>query len=527
MISVPDSFHTHAAGQVIVPRTGLRISFTRESSDDVGYFTLDKSVLDGPDLLAPNWDNPIQSWDAYKYADFTDRLVSMEYSRSIEFPYGVQTALADISLDNTDGYFTPGSGSAISGYNFPKRPLRLLAGFEGEGLLPQFVGLTQEMPVIDDNAKVAKYHAADFLSEIAAMNLTNIIVGQDLRTDQVLKLILDQFGVRESQEAFEQGANVIPFVFFDIGESAGEAIRKLIQAEGGRLWLDEEGMLRFQARASHMEEPIFNFGAYQVIKMAPSSDSRIVNHIVIDANVREVQEWQTVYTKASSSTTVNDSLWVIPSGGSITRELSLSDPCLAVEPLEQGKNAGVSWFSTRTSGGTEVSTGVTASGVLTSTSYKVTFTNNYSEALEVDEISLWGEPAKVVDHIKHDSRDLDSEKKYGEQLMEIRDNQFFQSVHQAHAFSQWLLLQHGDYGATFDVEVKGDFALQLGDMVQFDSTTDFPGAYVIEAISYVLGVGSMTTKLKVHPYRTAGPGPFILDQSQLVATHSDSGDYLG
>lgn len=524
MISVSDVFHTEARGQIIVPNVGCRFAFNRNSTKRK-YFTLDDSVLNGPDLLAPNTDNPIQSWDEYNYTDYSGRLVRMEYSRSIEFPYGTQSALADVEVDNFDGYFTPGSGSAVSPYNFPKRPLRLVAGFEGTEQVQQFVGLTQEMPVINDNSRTAKYHAIDFLSEIGAMNLSQVVVGQDMRTDEVLKLIFRQFGVLDTQESFERGANVIPFVFFDVGENAGDVIRKLIQAEGGRLWLDEEGVLKFQARTTISNDPVFNFSDYQVLKMTPSSSSRIVNHVVIEADIREVQEWQTVYTKASSSSTVSDSLWVIPAGGTLTRQLTLDDPCLSVTTPELGKNADVSWFSIKTSGGVEVLTGVSATGVLTSNSYDLTFTNSTAQPLEVDEISLWGEPAKVVDHINYDLRDTTSEGKFGEQLMEIKDNQFFQDNSQVDSFARFIIAEYANYGTTYEAEVKGDFSIQLGDMVQFDSTCDVAGEFIVESISYVIGVGSMTTKLGLHAHRLGSA--FVLDRSKLMNAETDNGDRLG
>lgn len=524
MIEVSDAFHKQARGQVICPRVGCRFAFDRNSTVRK-YFTLDDSVLNGPDLLAPNTDNPIQSWDEYNYLDYSDRLVSMEYSRSVEFPYGTQTALADVSMDNFDDYFTPGSGSTVSPYNYPKRPIRLVAGFDQTEQVQQFVGLTQDMPTIDNSARVAKYHATDFLAEIATMNLSQVVVGQDMRTDQVLKLIFDQFGVLETQESFEHGANVIPFVFFDVGENAGDVIRKLIQAEGGRLWLDEEGVLKFQARTTTSDDPVFNFADYQVIKMAPSSSSRIVNHIVVEADIREVQEWQTIYTKASSASSVNESLWVIPANGTITRELSLEDPCLAITAPELGKNADVSWFSVKTSGGVEVLTGVSAVGTLTSNSYNITFTNTNNQALEVDEISLWGEPAKIVDRINYDLRDTMSEGRFGEQLMEIKDNQFFQDNDQVDSYARYLISEYANYGATYEAEVKGDFSIQLGDMVQFDSTCEISGRFIVEAISYVIGVGSMTTKLKLHPHRLGSD--FILDHSKLMNAKTDNGDRLG
>ena len=107
MIRVQDLFHALARKQVVGIMPKVMMSFTKEKSDSTSYFQLNHSTLDSADLLSADADNPIQLWDTYKYADYSDRLTSAEYSRSIEYPYNVQTALADISLDNADDMFSP------------------------------------------------------------------------------------------------------------------------------------------------------------------------------------------------------------------------------------------------------------------------------------------------------------------------------------------------------------------------------------------------------------------------------------
>src|SRR5690606_38037671 len=106
----------------------------KQFDDDVTFFTLDQSQLNGIDILAPTGDNPIQAWDYYKYADFTERLVYVNIQRSLEFPYSVVSAIADFQLNNYDKYITPNSSSPISSYILPKRPVRLLQGFSNSVL---------------------------------------------------------------------------------------------------------------------------------------------------------------------------------------------------------------------------------------------------------------------------------------------------------------------------------------------------------------------------------------------------------
>ena len=512
MITASDAFHAEAIGQVINPVARYYISFDKETSADTTYFTLNQSALNGSDILTTSDDNPIQLWDTYDYKDYSDRLVKVEWSRSIEFPYTVQSAIADVTLNNYDGYFTPNSDSTISDDNLPKRPARIYAGYSTNGVVPQLVGLTQEMPSIDDNNRIATYHMMDFLSEIAEQNLNSVVAMQNARTDQVLAMIVTQFGVLPSQYNFDKGANAIPFVFFDKNTNAGEAIRKLVQAEIGRMWLDEMGMLRFQSRVNVPSEPVMVLDNYSVISIKPSTSSQMVNHVKVTADIREVQEWQSVYTKVSSGDSVSSDLWVVPAGSSYTWEASLIDPCYDIQAPTIGKNSAVSWFTARTSNGEEITSGVTCSGELSTNAYSMTFTNNNLVPVEIDEIELWGEPAKVVDVIDYDAYEDESLAKYGDNLLEVTDNQFIQSYSQAEAFAKYLLYQYAFYNGVLELEVKGDVALQIGDVVSIQ-TTQFTGTYMVDSLAYNLQPGLLATRMTVHKF-TAIPF-FVLDSSVL------------
>ena len=76
---------------------------------------------------------------------------------------------------------------------------------------------------------------------------------RDVRTDEVLAEIFTQFGLAPSQYDLSTGRNVIKFLFFEKEQlTAGDVIRPLIQAEGGALWLGEDGIIRFRPRLSNL-----------------------------------------------------------------------------------------------------------------------------------------------------------------------------------------------------------------------------------------------------------------------------------
>lgn len=514
MITTPLSFHRKANGQVIDLVSKLYISFYKEKSDWITYFTLDSSVLNGGDILKSLDDNPIQLWDTYNYYDYSSRLISVSVERSIQFPYGVQCAQCDITLDNYDSYFDPTNlASNIAEYNLPSRPIKIYAGYNGETPVGQFVGLTQDMPTVNNQYGTVSYHSVDFLSAIANQTLNKTISMRNVDTSKVLAEIVEQFGVLPTQYDFETGSNVIPFVFFDKGENAGEAIRKLVQAEGGQFWLDETGILRFARRASFPTDPVLTLSDYSIISVEPSGVSDIVNRIKITCDLREVQEFQTVYSKKSTENATSN-LWVVGPGASIIRECKLEDPCYDIVQPTLGKNSAVSYFTAKNVQGQEITSGIIASGELSTNAYTITFTNNNLFSVEIDEVQLWGEPAKVYDVLEYDAYDDDSVEKYGERVMEINDNKFFQSYAQAESYVVYMLNERSKYNNTLKLSVKGDFALQLGDTIAL--TGDYEGNYKVDAITWQMENGRLVYSLKVHGFEITDY--FTLDKSRLDGT---------
>src|SRR5690606_41445615 len=104
---------------------GSLISFTKAYDDDVTFFTYDVSEYDGPDVYAPNNDNPLQAWDKYAYTNYSERIIDMAVTRELTFPYSVASAIADFTLNNYDKLFTPHSSSPIEQYILPKRPVKI------------------------------------------------------------------------------------------------------------------------------------------------------------------------------------------------------------------------------------------------------------------------------------------------------------------------------------------------------------------------------------------------------------------
>jgi len=519
MIGVSDSFHSKAFGQIIAPIVRLYVSFDKTLNTG-SFFTLDTSELSGADILkSGEIDVPSQDWDFYDYKDFSDRLVSVNWSRALEFPYQVQCGQLDFSLSNTDGFFIPlNTKSAIGELNLPSRPVRLYAGFNGETqILPQFVGLTQELPAVHNESRTVDYHVVDFLWDICSEALTTAIDLQNVRTDEVIAAILQSYGLAPSQYQLARGRYTVPFVFFDVGETIGTALKQLVQSENGFLWLDEKGIVRFETASSINSdtETVAKLTDYDILDMAAGDFSDIVNHIRISADIREVQEYQEIYAKSESAETVSSSLWVVPAGGSYKISCGLSDPCYDVVAPTLGESSSVSWFTAQDSSLNEVKSGITATGVLSSTSYDITFVNTNNFAVEIVAMKLWGSPAKVYDRIDYDAYDDESVKKYGDQLLEITDNRFFQTYSQADSYARQLIGARRDYNRTMTASIKGDFSFQLMDMIEIETAAgDYDGIYRILGISYQIQDGNLVTELTLNG-ASIQSGAFTLNVSRL------------
>lgn len=509
MQTVSPAFNALANGDIRPHTWGGLISFTKEYDDAITFFTLGVSQLNGTDLLGTTEDNPLQAWDKYEYADYSERIIDMAVTRQLDFPYSVVSAIADFSLNNFDKYFTPNASSPIDGYILPKRPVRLLQGLS-ETLLPQFVGLTQGMPEISEIEGTAQFTAMDFLTQIYDMPIRNTDAMRDVRTDEVLADIFDQFGLLPTQYSLGIGRNVIKFLFFEKDQlTAGDVIRPIMQAEGGDLWLDELGIIRFRPRLEQPSTPVYDFDEDSIVSCTVVDEDRLINHMIINTDVREVQEWQTIYSKKTNDNDLN----VIPALSSGVYKADLTDPVLDIVQPVNGENSDVSWFTASVPDGTLVS-GVTVTSVAFKTNtYEITMANSNNFPVNINQMNLWGQPAKKIslEPIVYENKDQDSVDKYEDQTLEISNN-FIQTIDAARSLALPILDEYSEYADLIELEVKGNPATQLSDIVNVDYQ-HFTGQYRIINKRDKLAAGKYTQIIKGRRYTPRQW--FTLNQSQL------------
>lgn len=507
---VPTIFNDYAQGDIRPHSWGIRISFDKVIDSSVTWFVLDQSLLDGPDLLQGNTDNPLQAWDLYEYKDYSDRIVSQSWSRELDFPYSVASARGDFILVNTDQYFTPNGPSPINDFILPKRPVRLLSGFNGI-LIPQFVGLTSGMPEIDEQSGTAVFTALDFLTQIYDLPIQETISAQNIRTDEVLEIIFTQYGLAPSQYNLLRGRNVIPFLFFEKKAiSAGEVIRRLLEAEMGLLWLDEVGIIQFRPRLTQIETPVYDFDSTNIVSLTTSGDDNIINAVYINSDIRAVVEYQPIYDQS-----LVGSPFDVESSTSVDTFLQLEDPAVTATSPVNGEIAGTSWFTATDIDGNVVTSGVniTSSFLFTNT-YKLTFQNTNLFPITISGMQIWGEPAKIVDRIRYENTDDASVSKYDIKSITI-DNNFIQSISQCDSLALTILDAYSEYAGIITMEVKGNPALQLDDIITVDYRT-YDGQYKITKLDNNLSQGKFTQVITAKSYKPREW--FTLDVSLLDGT---------
>jgi hypothetical protein len=477
------------------------MSFPKSFLEDVDFFTIGVSTIGGGDIIKGEGD-VIQEWDKYQYDDYSYRIHSIEVTRQEEDVNSVALAIADIEMENHDNYFTPNGGSIIDEFILPYRPTKLFMGFGAENV-PVFVGLTEKMPTVDEKTKRVKFHLIDFMYSLFNRPLDESLMLQDVRTDEALEELMDLAGITPTQYDFDTGFNIIDFVYFEKGTKFGDAVKELMEAEMGRFYMDETGIIRFKNRQNYSDVPVWHFDKSNVIGIKTRTQDEIINVVEIKADVREVQANQKFWELQSTTR--------VPANSSLDIWADFEDPVTDCDDPEYILTATTSLYATNTEedgSGTPVSADFAlSSSFLFAQSYKMTFQNDNDFDVFITALELFATPAKVVKKIYVREEDTESVAKYDERVLTIENN-FINNEGDATSKAKILLGDYSEYGGINELVVIGNPAIQIGDAVSC-SIDGFAGTYVISKIvTKLVGaqlIQTLTVKLKnVQTYFTIG-----------------------
>lgn len=488
MQTVTSDFNTRANKGMRKLAWRALMSFPRAYNAAVSFFTIGVSTIGGADIIKGEG-SVVAEWDKYQYDDYSYRIKSIEVTRTEEMVNSTTLAQADVVFENHDNYFTPSRGSSIQDFILPYRPIKLYGGF-GADAIPQFTGLTEKMPTIDEKNKTASFHCIDFMYSLFNRPLDSAVMYLGKRTDEILASLLVAFGITPTQYNFDIGYNIINFAFFDKGQKFGDVVKELMEAEMGRFYMDEQGTIRFKNRQSYSTQIMWFFNTSNIVDIQTSTYDEIINTVTVKANVREVQAKQKYWELQSAVS--------IPAGGSLDVWADFNDPVTTVDAPVYITSATTSLFTTNTAqdgSGDVVGSGISFSNQLFAKSYKMTISNSNAYPVYITSLELFCTPALVLKQIYVRQSDSASVAKYDERVLDI-ENDYINNEGDANSKALMIIDDYATYANQYVLTVKGNPALQIGDAVSVN-VWGYSGTYVINKIVNRWQDGKFTQQLTV------------------------------
>lgn len=482
----------------------LLASFLKVFDDDIDFFTIGVSTIGGTDIIK-GVGSVVQEWDKYDYEDFSNRVLSFEYVRETEPPIGAVTlAMADIVFDNHDDLFTPTNRSGRYYGNIANgRPIRLYVGFKDTEKIQVFVGLTEGMPDIDEKNKTARFHCIDFLRKLQNTELTETVMFTDDRTDEVISGVLQSAGLATSQFSLDVGSVVIPFAYFPKGTKVGKAIREITEAELGAVYMDENGIIRFENRTNwNSKSQSWQFTKSNVIDISSPDVSKIINSVEVFSKARGVEAKQKLWEN-NGAVSFTDNTKVLNVGQSKDVFIDFKDdygdlPVTSADTPVYITSATTSLFATNTAedGSEEAVTGVTVGVSLFSTAMKITFTNSGVRSCFLTQLEVWGTPAKVQNDIYELVQDASSIAEFEEQTYKIENN-YIQDSTAAKSIASIIIDDRGEILDQRTFIIKGVPQLQTGDFVRFVDETGDNDTYFVTKVGGILSLDGFKQTINV------------------------------
>lgn len=454
-------------GQKLAVSWDKAIAYTGE------FFTLNESSLNGSDVLGFSDERPFNPAHAYEMTDMTAYTKSASINRSVTFPYGIQSATGDFTIANHDKTF---SGEP---YIYAGRPVRWWCGIapiagNAPALAPMFEGFTDGSPSYTGTDEQAfSITAFDLLAKICNQTLPNMLMSTETTTDELIRQILvDGLGVEEYLLDLEQGQITIPFAWYEAGKSVGEALKEIVQAENGILYVNENGIITY--RVTGLNElttaSVASFTPANIISAKQSGASDIVNSCHIKAEIREVQTRQIVYIADNENGYSGDAdadTMRLASNSTTNLWIDLDDPATGVDLpfIRTARSDVASYLIAVNLSGTASTGGLSVTGQLFGNRYLLKVRNSNNYAMSILQLRLWGTPAKVVQTIDYTASVQDSIEAFGRKAIEITTNNLWGTAENVKDYAAKILQANAEFGSKLTLGVRSDIRLQIGDVV--------------------------------------------------------------
>lgn len=364
---------------------------------------------------------------------------------------------------------TPYDPDFIGDMILPKRVIKAEVGF-GTLYVPKFSGLIDKIhpQLKDDTVQIYAYDWADRLKD----TLVTEELYQNKRSDELISILADKIGISAEKRNFDVGAHLVEFAWFPEA-SVWYYMTQIAEAEGGRIFFDEEGTLNFWNRgriATQGSESVYDFTIddHIIDLNYDISKDKIKNRIVVKASPKMLLG-RTVIFKDNTGSSVpagtTSEIWAQFSFGDdkSVPAINVEIPTLGVELIANSISDG---------SGTDVT------GNLTITSYSLfaeSLKLNIHNAGGVDAyfttFLIYGEPIVVKTKIEVIEEDAASQILYDVQELQI-ENDFIDSEEYATNLAVQRLDQLKEPRNFITMDVVGVPYLQLGDIVGVEGGFD-------------------------------------------------------
>lgn len=463
MQSVSADFTAEERDKVRGIAHNLLVSWKKNSFLNNRTFTIGVSTIGGNHVIGLN-PGGIGGPGIYQYFNETPYVTSLGWERNLNMPVGgVSIGLAEATLDNTSGRFLPDymrGSSEIFTAILPRRPIIINAGFNFAGIdqtLPQFSGVLNYQPKISTRDSSVQLRASDYIDFFSNRAIDREVMFTGQRTDQVIETLFQSAGMGTAQYSLDQGINTIAFGLFETDTKFIDILNKLVQAENGQLYQDEQGVFRFENRqhwnSAPYTTPQATIYTAEVLEAKAPDEDHIINVVEIKSQIRNKLASQLVYQ--------SQQVVELPVALDTDYFISYDDPMLSVDSVTIVANDSSDGLGTDRS-----------SNVVISKQYnfakatKFTFQNTHTSTIYITSLQIKGRPAKVTSQIYHRAKNDISVTAYEERTLSI-ENEYIQSTTWAQSLALMLLQSFAQPENLLEMTIRAKPRLQLGDMISW------------------------------------------------------------
>jgi hypothetical protein len=349
----------------------------------------------------------------------------------------------------------------IGNYILPKRPVKLQIGFSNINV-PKFSGLTNKITpkLKEDSTQIYAYDWANLLKD---KKITQTFY-ENLRTDEIIALLAGLGGIDSLQMSLETGKLTVEFAWFQEG-SVWFYLTQVAEAEGGRIFFDEEGILTFWNR-DHFDSLSnviysFTFASHIQDLNYDISSSKVKNRIEVKANPKKLLTNKVIHTQTETqqiSAGDTQEFWGQYAYGDdkSVPAINVQTPVIGTDIIantqEDGLGVNISSYIT-----------ISSSSVFIESS-KINLQNSYGAIAYITKFQLKGDPIVTKSRIEVVKEDTDSISLYDTQILAIENDLIDTDGYAGYIASQ-KLYEMKDPHDFITIEVVGVPYLVVGDRV--------------------------------------------------------------